>query len=110
MNLNEKSGSPECCPESHIPFPVQQGPEVVEWKPLTQCHSTVSPTWIVTMFGEKLLPPCPTFTVTVIPEGVAVGVGVTVAVNVAVAVRVLVGVAAGTVGVGVRVRVAVAPG
>jgi hypothetical protein len=59
---------------------------VVEWKLPTQFHCTVSPAWIVSTFGENLLPPCPTFTVTVTPEGVAVAVGVLVGVGVEVGV------------------------
>ena len=38
---------PEPAPESHLPSGVHapaQVPEVVEWKPLTHTHWTVSPT------------------------------------------------------------------
>ncbi|PYQ67097.1 MAG: hypothetical protein DMF54_05570 [Acidobacteria bacterium] len=58
----------------------EQVPEVVEWKPPTQTHRTVSPTRIVVrseplFWSTNLTPPCPTLTVMVCPAGVGVGVG-----------------------------------
>jgi len=46
VNVCEKA-IPDPVPEFHLPSGVhapEQVPEVVEWKPLTQTHWTVSPT------------------------------------------------------------------
>jgi hypothetical protein len=60
---------PEPAPESHLPSGVhtpEQVPEVVEWKPLTQTHCTVSPTRIVVVLEplcgstNDMEPPGPT--------------------------------------------------
>src|SRR5260370_2111174 len=61
------------CPESHKLSAVQlvvQLPEVVEWKPLTQFHTTVVLTGIVVVLvpltiSTNFVPPSPTLTVAV---------------------------------------------
>src|SRR5262245_35280579 len=71
-------------PEFQVPSPVQvaaQVPDVVEWKPETQTHSIVSPTWIVDVLfplcwsTNVMPPPGPTCTVRTAALG-CVGVGV----------------------------------
>ena len=81
---------PDMTPESHVPFAVQQAPDVVECVPLTQTQVTVWPAWIVVTFvplwvsTKDMLPLGPTLTMcAALGVGVAPGGGVDIGVGVA---------------------------
>lgn len=97
---------PDIAPEFQSPSPLQQAPDVVEWKPLAQFQVTVPPTRIVLVLlplvvsRKTMPPPAPTSTLAfvepVVGVGVAAGIGVDVGAGGAVVPGLGVGVAVGT--------------
>src|SRR5215831_2925635 len=64
MKVCENTFGADAMPESHVSGPCDR---VVVWGPLIQRHSTVSPTFTVTLAGENVNdPPGPTCTVFVV--------------------------------------------
>jgi hypothetical protein len=93
---------PDIVPEFQIPLPLQQLPDVVEWKPLAQVQVTVAPIGIVVVdvplcaSRKTLPPPAPTLTPYGPDAGVGVGAGIGVEVGAGGAVVPGLGVAVGT--------------